>query len=268
MTASALRVTAAPGEIFLQAQGLSKAFGGVRAVQNVSLAIPANSVFAIIGPNGAGKSTTLNLLSGVYQADAGSLHFGGVDMGGLPLYKRVRLGIARTFQKIRLFKHLSVLDNVLVGFHLHHRIPIWQYAIPGRAFRLDRDRYLAEAYSLLEFVGLPHRADVRAGSLAYGEQRMLEIARALATQPTLFMLDEPAAGLNATEVEFLLAQLKKLQQRGITLIVVEHNMDLVMNVADHVFVMDHGDYLFEGAPADVQRHPDVIAAYLGVDELE
>lgn len=247
----------------LEARNLRKAFGGVRAVQNISLKIQPNTIFSIIGPNGAGKSTTLNLLSGIYHADAGSLRFKGVDIGELPLHRRVRLGIGRTFQKIRLFKNLTTLDNVLAGFHLYHQIPLWQYVFPAGAFRKDHDTFLEKAEELLAFVGLSARSSTLAGSLSYGEQRMLEIARALATQPALLMLDEPAAGLNGLEVEFLMSQLKKLRDHGSTLLIVEHNMDLVMNIADHVFVMNHGDYLFEGPPATVQRNPDVISAYLG-----
>jgi branched-chain amino acid transport system ATP-binding protein len=263
-----LNPAAKAGEVLYEVKGMSKNFGGVRAVQNISFKILANSVLAIIGPNGAGKSTTLNLLSGTYQPTAGSLQFAGTDLTGMPLNDRVRLGIGRTFQKIRLFKQLSVFENVLAGFHVHHHIPFWQYAIPGAAFRADRKRCHDEARELLEFVGLSHRAEVRAGSLAYGEQRMLEIARALATRPKLFMLDEPAAGLNGTEMEFLLERLKMLRNKGITVVVVEHNMDLVMNVADHIFVMDHGEYLFEGTPAEVQQHPQVISAYLGAEVME
>jgi ABC-type branched-subunit amino acid transport system ATPase component len=175
----------------------------------------------------------------------------------------VRLGIARTFQKIRLFKQLTVLDNVLAGFHIHHAIPAWQYVVPGAAARRDRERCRAEAAELLAFVGLSARAAERAGALPYGQQRMLEIARSLATRPRLFMLDEPAAGLNAAEVAFLLQRLADIGKRGITLVVVEHNMDLVMNVAERVYVMDYGEHLFEGTPREVQANPRVIEAYLG-----
>ncbi len=242
----------------LEAKGVSKSFGGVRAVQDVSLCVPEKSIFALIGPNGAGKSTLLNLLSGIYQPDAGSLFLEDKQLIGLPAHRRVRLGIARTFQKIRLFKQLTLLENVLAGFHIHHDTPFWKYVVHG-----DTGRFRAEARELLEFVGLGARAGERAGALSYGQQRMLEIARALATRPRLFMLDEPAAGLNASEVEFLLERLEQIGRRGVTLIVVEHNMDLAMNVAQRIFVMDHGVALFEGTPREVQANPQVIEAYLG-----
>jgi branched-chain amino acid transport system ATP-binding protein len=242
----------------LRAQGLHKSFGGVRAVQDVSIAVPGNSIFALIGPNGAGKSTLLNLLSGIYQPDAGALFFDEQDLIGLRAHRRARLGIARTFQKIRLFKQLTVLDNVLAGFHIHQDAPFWRNLLLG-----DTGRFRDEAQELLAFVGLGARAGERAGALAYGQQRMLEIARALATRPRLFMLDEPAAGLNAAEMEALVKRLEQIRQRGVTVVVVEHNMDLVMNVAQRVFVMDHGEPLFEGTPREVQANPRVIEAYLG-----
>ncbi|TMH72697.1 MAG: ABC transporter ATP-binding protein [Betaproteobacteria bacterium] len=242
----------------IRAEGLSKSFGGVRAVQDISISVPEKSIFALIGPNGAGKSTLLNLLSGIYQPDAGSLHLESRTLIGVPAYQRVRLGIARTFQKIRLFKQLTLLENVRAGFHIHQDAPFWEYLLRG-----NTGRFHAEALELLDFVGLAARANQRAGALPYGQQRMLEIARALATRPRLFMLDEPAAGLNAAEMEFLLKRLEQIRDRGITVLVVEHNMDLVMNVAQRVFVMDHGVALFEGAPREVQANPRVIEAYLG-----
>jgi branched-chain amino acid transport system ATP-binding protein len=250
-------------DILFQAEGLQKSFGGVQAVRDISLSIPAGVVFAVIGPNGAGKSTLLNLMSGLYQPDAGKMAFSGVNLVGMPAQRRVRYGLARTFQKIRLFKQLSVLENVVAGFHTRHDIPIWQYVLHGAAFRRDHAHCRDAAMDLLAFVGLKQRVQVTAGSLAYGEQRMLEIARALATAPRLLMVDEPAAGLNAAEVEALLARIAKLRERGITVVMVEHNMDLVMNIADRILVMDYGQYLFEGVPADVQAHSGVIAAYLG-----
>jgi branched-chain amino acid transport system ATP-binding protein len=256
------RVSAA-GVPLLRAHGLHKSFGGVRAVSDISLEVANGSIFAIIGPNGAGKSTLLNLISGVYQADSGTLSLDGCSLSGMPSHKRVRLGLARTFQKIRLFKQLSVIDNVLAGFHVHHEIPAWQYVVHGVAFAQDQKRCREEALRLLEFFGMSSRLRVLAGVLSYGEQRMLELARALATRPRLLLIDEPAAGLNAAEVEILLDRIRILRNRGITVIVVEHNMDLVMNVADRIMVMDYGRHLFQGAPAEVQKNPAVIAAYLG-----
>ena len=255
------------GAPLLRVQGLHKSFGGVRAVSDISVEVPSGSIFAIIGPNGAGKSTLLNLISGIYQPDSGSLSFDGHNLSGMPSHRRVRLGLARTFQKIRLFKQLSVLDNVLAGFHVHHEIPAWQYVLHGAAFSDDQQRCREEALRLLEFFGMTARLHVFAGVLSYGEQRMLEIARALATRPRLLLIDEPAAGLNAAEVDVLLDRIRTLRGNGVTVIVVEHNMDLVMNVADRIMVMEYGRYLFQGAPAEVQKNPAVIAAYLGGELL-
>ena len=255
--------TTALGQPLLRAQGLHKNFGGVRAVSDISFDVPSRSIFAVIGPNGAGKSTLLNLVSGVYQPNSGSLSFAGLDLSGMRAHRRVRLGIARTFQKIRLFRQLSVLDNVVAGFHVRHKIPAWQYVVHGAAFAEDQRRCRDEAMRLLEFVDMSKRMHVMAGALSYGEQRMLELARALATRPKLLLIDEPAAGLNAAEVDGLLDRIRLLRDDGTTVILVEHNMDLVMNVADRIMVMDYGRHLFQGLPAEVQKNPTVIAAYLG-----
>ena len=257
---------AAPAMLF-GARGLCKNFGGVRAVRDVSFKIASGIVFAVIGPNGAGKSTLLNLISGVYQPAAGTMWLNGVDLVGMSAHRRVRHGLARTFQKIRLFRQLSALENVIAGYHTQHAISAWQYVIHAGAFRADARRCRDQAVDLLDFVGLQHRAHITAGALSYGEQRLLEIARALATAPRLLMIDEPAAGLNPAEVAALLQRIARLRDRGVTVLMVEHNMDLVMSVADRVLVMDYGQQLFEGAPADVQAHPDVIAAYLGANVL-
>src|SRR4029077_12459386 len=230
---------------FFCSEGLYKRFGGVQAVRDIALSVRQGEVFAIIGPNGAGKSTLLNLMSGVYQPDAGRMVFDDVDLVGLPAHKRARLGLARTSQKVRFSKRLSVLGNVAAAFHIHHDIPPWQYVVHGAAFARDQERCRAEALKLLGFVGLEARAPMLAASLPYGEQRMLELARALATSPRLLMLDEPAAGLNAAEVDSLLERIRLLREGGMTIIVVEHNMDLVMQIADRVMVMDYGQHLFE-----------------------
>jgi branched-chain amino acid transport system ATP-binding protein len=257
-TLSAPTVTA-----LLTAENLHKNFGGVHAVRDISLTIPTGTIHAVIGPNGAGKSTLLNLLSGLYRPDAGTIAFNGADLTRLPAHRRVRHGIARTFQKIRLFRQLSALENVVAGFHLRHDIPAWQYLVHGTACRRDRERCRDEATRLLAFMGLAERADVTAGSLSYGEQRMLEIARALSTKPRLLLVDEPAAGLNAAEVDMLLERMSALRDDGLTLLIVEHNMDLVMQLADRILVIDYGQHLFEGTAAEVQAHAGVIDAYLG-----
>jgi branched-chain amino acid transport system ATP-binding protein len=264
MSPAEVKTLDAPGTLLFCVHGLNKSFGGVHAVRNISLSISQGDVYAIIGPNGAGKSTLLNLMSGHYQPDSGAMSFGGVDLVGLPAHKRVRLGLARTFQKIRLFNRLSVLDNVLAGFHVHHDLSAWQYVVQGAAFRRNHASCVEQARALLTFVDLESRAGVTAASLAYGERRMLELARALATSPRLILVDEPAAGLNAAEVEKLLDRIAALRARGMTIVIVEHNMDLVMQVADRVFVMDYGQHLFDGSPSEVQASPAVIAAYLGV----
>ena len=253
--------------MLFRASGLCKNFGGVRAVRDISFNIAPGTVFAVIGPNGAGKSTLLNLMSGIYQPDGGRMSLNGVDLVGMSAHRRVRHGLARTFQKIRLFRQLSALENVIAGYHTQHAIPAWQYVFHAGKFRADTRRCRDQAVDLLDFVGLKPRAYVSAGSLSYGEQRLLEIARALATAPRLLMLDEPAAGLNPAEVAALLRRIASLRDRGVTVLMVEHNMDLVMTVADRVLVMDYGQQLFEGAPAVVQAHPDVIAAYLGANVL-
>ena len=252
--------------ILFQAKGLQKNFGGVQAVRDISLNIPAGVVFSIIGPNGAGKSTLLNLMSGIYQA--------GCRHHDIRWDRSRRHGRATAMRCGHGLAHASRRSGCSSGYRsLRTSSPDFT---PGTTSRPGNISFTAQPSvatvnaarrgdEALTFVGLNGRAQVTAGSLSYGEQRMLEIARALATAPRLLMVDEPAAGLNAVEVDALLNRIAKLRDRGITVVMVEHNMDLVMKIADRIIVMDYGQYLFEGAPAEVQGHAGVIAAYLGAE---
>jgi lipopolysaccharide export system ATP-binding protein len=242
----------------LQATGLSKSFGGVRAVRNVSLAVPEKSIFALIGPNGAGKSTLLNLLSGIYQPDEGSLAFAGKDLVGVPAYRRVRLGVARTFQKIRLFKQLTLLENVRAGFHVHQDAPFWRYLVRPSTGRFD-----AEARELLEFVGLGARAHERAASLPYGQQRMLEIARALATRPRFILLDEPFAGVDPIAVLDIQQIIRFLKTRGIGVLITDHNVRETLGICDHAYIINQGAVLAFGKPQEIIYNEAVRKVYLG-----
>ena len=247
----------------LEAKRLRKSFGGVKAVQDISLAIPDKSIFAVIGPNGAGKSTMMNLLSGTYQPDSGELLFDGREMVGMPSHQRVRLGLARTFQKIRLFKQLSLLDNVLAGFHIHHKVPAWQYLIPAGAFQRDWRRTREEGMALLEFVGLADRALQRAGSLAYGQQRMLEIARTLLQDPQLIMLDEPSIGLAPKMVDTVFANVQLLRDQGKAVLMVEQNVKKALSVSDRACVMELGAVRIQDQADRLMQDERVARLYLG-----
>jgi branched-chain amino acid transport system ATP-binding protein len=250
--------------MLLETRNLGKSFGGLLALDELQLRVPEGALYGLIGPNGAGKTTVFNLLSGFITPTTGDIFFNGVRITGLPPEGITRLGIARTFQNIRLFEDLSVLDNVLVGFHCRRRAAWWQAALRFPGYLREERAYLARGRALLEEVGLIEAAEEKAGQLPYGHQRRLEITRALATEPKLLLLDEPAAGLNPQETRELMDFLRSVHQKhGLAILVIEHNLRLVMGLCEQITVLDHGLTLAAGPPQDVRRNPAVIKAYLG-----
>jgi branched-chain amino acid transport system ATP-binding protein len=254
--------------MLLEIDNLSKSFGGLQALDQVSFDVNLGEIQALIGPNGAGKTTCFNLISGVLSPSSGSIRLLNQEISQLPPHRIARLGLARTFQNIQLFSGLSVLENVLVGQHIHLHGGLLSTLLNLAPVRRQERQSTAYVRELLAFVDLADKEDWAADSLAYGEQRRLEIARALALKPRLLLLDEPAAGMNPRETEDLMALIAAIQQLDITVLLIEHDMNLVMNISKRIVVFDHGRVIAQGPPRSIRQNPQVIAAYLGKEEDE
>jgi len=250
-------------ETLLEARNMQRAFGGLRAVDGVSFAVPRGAIKAIIGPNGAGKTTLINLMTGLDRLDAGEVLFQGRRIDLLPPHEIVRLGVARTFQNLKLFADMSVLENVMTGRHSRTGAGLIAAVMRGPKSRAEEHDIETYSTALLADVGLSQHAHERAGDLPFGKQRLLEIARALATEPALLLLDEPAAGLNAVEAAELGRLIRRVRDKGVTTLLVEHHMELTMDISDEILVLNFGKKLAEGTPAQIKSHPQVIEAYLG-----
>jgi branched-chain amino acid transport system ATP-binding protein len=248
----------------LKATKLSKVFGGLKAVSDFSMEIGKGELIGLIGPNGAGKTTAFNLLTGVYQPTTGEIAFDDKSILGLKPYQITQKGVARTFQNIRLFSELSVLDNVKIAYHFHVKYGLLESVLRLGRYHREEEELIEKAIKILEIFKLGHKKDEIAKNLPYGEQRRLEIARALAAQPKLLLLDEPAAGMNPQETQELMQMIKWIKKEfDLTILLIEHDMHLVMNVCERIYVLEYGNVIAQGTPEEIKNNPRVIEAYLG-----